>query len=66
MKAKIDGDLCSGHGRCEVMAASVYTLDDNGYNAERGKVIQIKAGSEEAARLGAEACPERAIKLIED
>ena len=66
MKAKIDGELCSGHGRCGALAASVYTLDDNGYNAERGKTILIKPGSEGAARLGAEVCPERAITLIED
>jgi len=66
MKAKIDGNLCSGHGRCEVMAPAVYTLDDNGYNAERGKTIQIKPGMEAAARTGAESCPERAITLIED
>lgn len=66
MKARIDGDLCSGHGRCEVMASDVYTLDDNGYNADRGKIIVIKPGCEEAARIGAESCPERAITLIED
>lgn len=66
MKAIIDGELCTGHGRCEAMAASVYPLDDNGYNAERGKTIIIKAGSESAARLGAEGCPERAITIVED
>ncbi len=66
MKAIIDGELCSGHGRCEAMGASAYTLDDNGYNAERGKTIIIKPGNEDAARMGAEACPERAIILVED
>lgn len=66
MKAIIDGELCSGHGRCEAMASTVYTLDDNGYCADRGKTIIIKSGSESAARLGAEACPERAITIIED
>ena len=66
MKAIIDGELCSGHGRCEAMGASAYTLDDNGYNAERGKTIVIKAGCEAAARIGAESCPERAITIIED
>lgn len=45
MKVRIDGDLCSGHARCEAMAPSVYQLDDNGYNVERGKTIQIKPGS---------------------
>ena len=66
MKVRIDGDLCSGHARCEAMAPSVYQLDDNGYNVERGKTIQIKPGSEDAARLGVESCPERAMTIIED
>ena len=31
MKVKIDGELCSGHGRCWVVAKEFYKLDDNGY-----------------------------------
>lgn len=66
MKAKIDADLCSGHTRCWVVANDVYSLDNNGYNADRGKTIEIVPGKEAAARLGAERCPERAITIIED
>jgi ferredoxin len=65
MKAKIDGPLCSGHGRCFVLADDVYDLDDDGYNANRGETLDVPTGSEDAARLGAENCPEAAIKIIE-
>jgi ferredoxin len=61
MKAKIDAVLCTGHGRCYAYADQVYDLDDNGYNAARGQVVEINSGQEAAARLGAENCPERAI-----
>lgn len=64
MKAKID-ELCTGHGRCCVLAGEVYELDDDGYNAHRGGVIDVGPGDEEAARLGAEVCPEAAISLID-
>ncbi len=63
MKARIDAVLCTGHGRCYAHADQVYDLDDNGYNADRGRVIEIKPGQEAAARLGAESCPERAITI---
>ena len=65
MKAKIDDKLCSGHGRCFVLAPEVYELDDEGYNAARGSVIEVDPEHEDAARLGAENCPEAAISLIE-
>jgi ferredoxin len=65
MKAKIDETLCSGHGRCFVLASEVYDLDDNGYNANRGSVIDVDPENESLARLGAENCPEAAITLAE-
>lgn len=66
MKARIDGELCVGHGRCSVVAPEFYRLDDNGYNADRGTVKDVPASLTAAARLGAARCPERAIKIIED
>jgi ferredoxin len=66
MKAKIDGELCTGHGRCCAVAPEFYRLDDNGYNADRGKTIDVPAALQAAARLGAARCPERAIRIIED
>ena len=66
MKAKIDGELCTGHGRCCAVAPNFYRLDDNGYNADRGKTLDVPAALQAAARLGAARCPERAIRIIED
>jgi len=65
MKVKIDADLCTGHGRCAVVARQFYKLDDNGYNADRGKTLDVPAGLETAARLGSQKCPERAITIVE-
>lgn len=66
MKVKIDADLCTGHGRCWTVAQQFYRLDDNGYNADRGKTLDVPAGLETAARLGSQKCPERAIRIIEE
>lgn len=66
MKARIDGELCTGHGRCAAVAPEFYVLDDNGYNAQRGKTMEVPATMAAAARLGAARCPERAITIIED
>lgn len=65
MKVKIDGDLCTGHGRCCAVAPDFYQLDDNGYSAARGKTLDVPDGLESTARLGAKKCPERAIVIIE-
>jgi ferredoxin len=63
MRAICDLELCQGHGRCEAMAPEVYTLDDNGYLATA--VIEVAPGLEAQAKLGAEACPEQAITIVE-
>jgi ferredoxin len=66
MKVSIDGALCTGHGRCAVLADEVYELDDDGYNARRGSVVAVPAEHESQARFGAENCPERAIEIVEN
>jgi ferredoxin len=65
MQVKIDAVLCSGHGRCAKFAPSVYKLDDNGYNADRGRTLEVPADQEAAARKGAKLCPERAIAILD-
>ena len=66
MKVKIDEQLCSGHGRCAVLAGEVYRLDDEGYNADRGSVIEVPEGLEGPARRGVQNCPEAAIIIVEE
>jgi ferredoxin len=63
MRAICDVALCQGHGRCEALAPEVYVLDDNGYLTT--EVIEVPPGLEAQARLGAESCPEQAIRLEE-
>jgi ferredoxin len=66
VRVKIDQELCTGHGRCQVLAGRVYKLDSNGYNADRGKTLEIAAELQAEARKGAKLCPERAISILED
>jgi ferredoxin len=66
MKIKVDDESCTGHGRCSVLAGAVYELDDLGYNVNRGSVIAVAPGNEDAARLGVKSCPEGAITLVEE
>jgi ferredoxin len=63
MEIKVDQTLCSGHARCNAFAPEVYELDDNGFCAVT--FLHVGVESEEAAREGAEACPERAITVTE-
>jgi len=65
MKVEIDRELCSGHGRCFTLAGDVYRSDDEGYNADRGSIIDVPPGHEAAAKLGIRSCPEAAISLVE-
>lgn len=64
MRLKIDGELCSGHGRCWKYAPEVFPLDDEGYNAMRGSEVDVSPEHEAAATMGMKACPERAITRI--
>ncbi len=65
MRVKIDGEHCTGHGRCAKYAPNVYKLDDDGYNADRGSEIDVPPGEEENAKRGMKSCPEQAITLVE-
>lgn len=66
MKVYIDAELCTGHGRCAKYAPNVYRLrDEDGYNADVGRTIEVPFGEERNAALGAKSCPERAILVVE-
>ena len=58
---RIQGDLCCGNGLCVKAAPGIYRQDEQGYNSMDGK--PVPPGMEEAARRGAAACPESAIRL---
>jgi ferredoxin len=64
MNVHIDGKRCTGHGRCYVLAPSLFTDDDAGY----GQVIgdgNVTAETQAEAELVVMECPEGAITLID-
>jgi ferredoxin len=63
VKFVVDKALCSGHGQCAAVAPDVYALDDDGFNADAGRTVDIVEGKESAAQDGARGCPESAISL---
>ena len=63
MRITVNKGLCSGHARCHTAAPDVYPLDELGYSAIES--VQVAPAAEQAARDGAESCPERAITLTE-
>ena len=64
MRVRVDTEVCTGHGRCYMLAPAVFGEDDRGHCV----VLQpeVKGDLEDKARLGAEACPEQAIDVSED
>ena len=65
MKYVVDAALCCGRGRCYQVAPDVYRAGKNGLNADAGKTVDVPAELEQAARDGAQACPECAILLMD-
>ena len=65
MKYLVDSALCCGRGRCYQVAPDVYRRAEDGTNADVGKTVEVPPDKEEAAREGAQACPESAILLMD-
>lgn len=63
MQVNVNGDKCAGHARCAIYAPDVFILNDDGYMD--GGLIDVPEGSEDAARRGVRACPERALEIVE-
>ncbi|MET9491231.1 ferredoxin [Nocardia sp. NPDC006630] len=61
MRITIDTAKCSGHARCWATASEVFDLDDNGYALPLD--ADVPKALENAARAGAQACPEGAITV---
>jgi ferredoxin len=59
----VDAELCSGHGAC-ALVTDFYRLDDDGYNADRGRTREVPAGQEEDALRGMLSCPDSAIRSL--
>lgn len=63
MKIHIETDVCTGHGRCYVVAPQLFDADDVGYGIVR--VADVPDDQHELARLAAANCPENAIRVVE-
>ena len=61
MKVTVDGEACTGHGRCYALAPDVYAPDDRGHCEIL--VDDVSPDLEEQARAGEANCPERAITI---
>lgn len=64
MRIILDEEACVGHGRCYAVAPDVYDADDQGHCVVRF-AGEVPAEHADAARTGANNCPEAAL-TIED
>jgi ferredoxin len=63
VKVKIDPERCQGHGRCYDLAPGLFGEDEEGYGQVVGDGV-VPPEEEQAARLAAANCPERAIEIL--
>lgn len=64
MRIKVHPGLCNGWGECHRWGREVYPLDEDGHCEMR--LLEVPPEYEDHARLGAMACPEQAITVIDD
>jgi len=63
MRVEVDSKACTGHGRCYALCPAVFEEDEAGYcQIPNG---QVPPALEDRARHAAEACPERAIRVVD-
>ena len=61
MRVRIDGEACTGHGRCYVLAPDLFECDDEGYG--QVATADVDPAHEAQARKAVLGCPERAVVL---
>ncbi|HEY2333139.1 MAG TPA: ferredoxin [Acidimicrobiales bacterium] len=59
MRVSVDSAVCTGHGRCYVLAPEVFHADDDGYCTI--PVADVPVALEAQALKGQANCPEGAI-----
>ncbi len=64
MRVRVDPDQCQGHGLCQMTAPEVFALQEEDGHAYALRE-EVGADLAQAAREGADACPERAITVDE-
>ncbi|MDQ1466869.1 MAG: ferredoxin [Actinomycetota bacterium] len=63
MKVTVGSEVCTGHGRCYVLAPDVFAPDEYGHCVVLHEAVDAERAVQ--ARTGADNCPERAISLDE-
>ena len=62
MKILIDHNVCTGHGRCYMLASDLFGADDEGNSVVKHEAVPPEL--EAQARTAERNCPERAIRLV--
>ncbi|MGO9153800.1 ferredoxin [Mycobacterium sp.] len=55
----VNGDRCTGHGRCYTLAPDIFDADEVGHSIVR--VSEVSGELEQQAVTGEQNCPEQAI-----
>jgi ferredoxin len=61
---RIDGDICTGQGRCYTIAPALLAYDDDGFVTPRDADIEVSEAHETAAAEATGSCPEGAITFF--
>jgi ferredoxin len=64
MRVTIDEGKCEGHARCVARAPELFDVDDEGNSFVLRD--EVDASLQDAAINAADACPERAITVLQD
>jgi ferredoxin len=64
VRVSIDAERCQGHGRCFLIAPSLFTFDDLGSGVVLGEGT-LSDETVDLARLAQSNCPEHAISVEE-
>jgi ferredoxin len=65
MRVELDRARCSGHARCFAVAPEVFDIDDDCFCLPPAEG-PLSPDLEAIARNGVDACPENALKLVDD
>jgi ferredoxin len=63
LRVHVDSERCQGHGLCAYYGPDIFELDDLGYSKPGFR--EVREGLEAQALRGVQACPERAINIVE-
>jgi ferredoxin len=65
MRIGVDRAVCEAHGQCSVVDLDLFPLDDDGFSAV-GPDREVPPGEKTVARIGVDACPVRALRVLSE